>query len=198
MLVVKVNQQTRDVHRHQAFRRTSIFESIFLTLNFQKYKIRYFRSYFFIKVGKTFKVPSPFATGFFSVCLLRGDVAGLCNANHYIFMKIKIIRNCNSGWNYFCHLGWIDLIRCAMHSLQILTTFAKLLNISLIVFSFMTEFCLLDAKPGACRNLAENRWYYNKLSQECNIFPYTGCHGNKNNFETRELCQQTCSRKLLM
>lgn len=63
---------------------------------------------------------------------------------------------------------------------------------------YLQAFCLLEPKAGACRTQAENRWYYDKLSQDCHIFPYTGCHGNKNNFETQELCQQTCTRKPLM
>jgi Kunitz/Bovine pancreatic trypsin inhibitor domain len=54
---------------------------------------------------------------------------------------------------------------------------------------------MLEPKLGSCRTQAENRWYFDKQSNECHIFPYTGCHGNKNNFETREQCQQICTRK---
>ncbi|KAL7050163.1 hypothetical protein ACKWTF_003970 [Chironomus riparius] len=60
-------------------------------------------------------------------------------------------------------------------------------------FYGMPPFCLLDPKPGACRSHAENRWYYDKNLQDCSAFPYSGCHGNKNNFESKEQCQQICS-----
>lgn len=54
---------------------------------------------------------------------------------------------------------------------------------------------MLDPKPGACRSHVVNRWYYDKYLQDCATFPYTGCHGNKNNFESKEQCQQICASK---
>lgn len=61
--------------------------------------------------------------------------------------------------------------------------------------SFRSAFCMLDPKPGACRSHVVNRWYYDKYLQDCTTFPYTGCHGNKNNFESKEQCQQICASK---
>lgn len=62
-------------------------------------------------------------------------------------------------------------------------------------FSSCLAFCMLDPKPGACRSHVVTRWYFDKYLQDCATFPYTGCHGNKNNFESKEQCQQICASK---
>lgn len=38
------------------------------------------------------------------------------------------------------------------------------------------------------------RWYYDKHKQECKLFPFTECGGNKNNFLSRDDCIATCAR----
>ncbi|XP_060550206.1 kunitz-type serine protease inhibitor bitisilin-2-like [Pantherophis guttatus] len=52
-------------------------------------------------------------------------------------------------------------------------------------------FCYLRVDPGPCRAKIP-RFYYNSTSKKCQRFFYGGCHGNANNFETREQCHSTC------
>jgi hypothetical protein len=39
------------------------------------------------------------------------------------------------------------------------------------------------------------RWYFNKTTQMCHQFTYSGCDGNSNNFESEIDCRQTCNAK---
>jgi hypothetical protein len=39
------------------------------------------------------------------------------------------------------------------------------------------------------------RYYYDRDKKECQQFPYGGCNGNANNYETMEKCQSTCSKQ---
>lgn len=36
------------------------------------------------------------------------------------------------------------------------------------------------------------RWYYNPNTQKCNLFYYSGCCGNGNNFQSLQSCQVLC------
>uniref|UniRef100_A0A8C4Q2T8 BPTI/Kunitz inhibitor domain-containing protein n=1 Tax=Eptatretus burgeri TaxID=7764 RepID=A0A8C4Q2T8_EPTBU len=45
---------------------------------------------------------------------------------------------------------------------------------------------------GSCRALMY-RWYFNPETRNCSLFIYGGCHGNKNNFVSRESCHAVCS-----
>ncbi|KAH6925176.1 hypothetical protein HPB50_001480 [Hyalomma asiaticum] len=38
------------------------------------------------------------------------------------------------------------------------------------------------------------RWWYNVETGQCEEFYYGGCSGNANRFETKELCEETCSQ----
>lgn len=38
----------------------------------------------------------------------------------------------------------------------------------------------------------ETRYYYDYNTKECEVFPYTGHGGNKNNFISMDICKQTC------
>ncbi|XP_037709961.1 chymotrypsin inhibitor SCI-II-like [Drosophila subpulchrella] len=49
------------------------------------------------------------------------------------------------------------------------------------------EFALL----GPCRGLLP-RWSYHQDTNECSRFSYSGCQGSKNNFDTKEQCEQSC------
>lgn len=53
--------------------------------------------------------------------------------------------------------------------------------------------CLLQVDEGPCREEIE-RYYYNTISQKCEIFYYGGCQGNANNFNSYQKCQKTCFR----
>lgn len=61
------------------------------------------------------------------------------------------------------------------------------------------HFCRLEAKIGgdfiACQ-AAIPRWYHDHDSGECKTFTYGGCGGNKNNFYTKEECEQACAHEV--
>ncbi|CRL07350.1 CLUMA_CG020329, isoform A [Clunio marinus] len=54
---------------------------------------------------------------------------------------------------------------------------------------------LCDLAPlyGRC---SENitRWYFDAYTQECQEFEFSGCYGNKNNFEDKRSCEYACRR----
>nr|A8Y7N7.1 RecName: Full=Kunitz-type serine protease inhibitor C4; AltName: Full=BPTI-4; AltName: Full=Trypsin inhibitor 4; AltName: Full=Trypsin inhibitor C4; Flags: Precursor [Daboia siamensis]CAL69605.1 trypsin inhibitor-4 precursor [Daboia siamensis] len=53
------------------------------------------------------------------------------------------------------------------------------------------KFCYLPADPGECMAYIRS-FYYDSESKKCKEFIYGGCHGNANNFPTRDKCRQTC------
>uniref|UniRef100_A0A8C8S7X8 BPTI/Kunitz inhibitor domain-containing protein n=1 Tax=Pelusios castaneus TaxID=367368 RepID=A0A8C8S7X8_9SAUR len=55
----------------------------------------------------------------------------------------------------------------------------------------VTDLCQLPSVCGNCKARFP-RFFYNWSSHECEEFVYGGCGGNKNNFETKEDCLQTC------
>ncbi|XP_071833843.1 papilin-like isoform X3 [Apostichopus japonicus] len=52
--------------------------------------------------------------------------------------------------------------------------------------------CALPAESGDCRD-RQIKWYYNQGTRLCDVFTYSGCNGNENNFDTQDKCVQTCS-----
>nr|XP_006114878.1 tissue factor pathway inhibitor isoform X1 [Pelodiscus sinensis]XP_025036336.1 tissue factor pathway inhibitor isoform X1 [Pelodiscus sinensis] len=57
------------------------------------------------------------------------------------------------------------------------------------------DFCFLEQDPGICRGYI-SRYFYNKESQQCEMFKYGGCLGNQNNFKALEECQIACQENL--
>ncbi|KAL7022058.1 hypothetical protein ACKWTF_012113 [Chironomus riparius] len=53
------------------------------------------------------------------------------------------------------------------------------------------EHCLLPYESGRCGE-RHRRFYYDRSYGICTQFPYTGCDGNENNFETLEECEELC------
>nr|XP_023698910.1 papilin-like [Paramormyrops kingsleyae] len=51
--------------------------------------------------------------------------------------------------------------------------------------------CSLPRSPGSCSNWS-SRYHYDPATGTCSHFWYGGCHGNSNNFPTREECQRQC------
>ncbi|KAI4795205.1 hypothetical protein KUCAC02_031571 [Chaenocephalus aceratus] len=51
--------------------------------------------------------------------------------------------------------------------------------------------CLLPPQVGSCR-ASFPRFFYNVSSQICSHFLFGGCHGNGNNFLTKEGCEESC------
>ncbi|XP_047460737.1 tissue factor pathway inhibitor 2 [Mugil cephalus] len=55
------------------------------------------------------------------------------------------------------------------------------------------DVCLLPMEEGLCKADIQ-RYYYNTITQKCELFSYGGCMGNANNFGTYEECHKTCFR----
>jgi hypothetical protein len=52
-------------------------------------------------------------------------------------------------------------------------------------------FCMLEPAPGACK-VSTEQWFYNATEATCARFMYSGCGGNKNNFNTETECMSSC------
>ncbi|XP_055351849.1 LOW QUALITY PROTEIN: papilin-like [Paramacrobiotus metropolitanus] len=57
------------------------------------------------------------------------------------------------------------------------------------------DICTLEKAEGDCKEYYP-RYYFDRNSQRCEQFIYTGCQGNENRFERLEECQQVCLRYL--
>ncbi|XP_054643767.1 tissue factor pathway inhibitor a [Dunckerocampus dactyliophorus] len=53
------------------------------------------------------------------------------------------------------------------------------------------ELCALKQDPGPCRAIRE-KYFFNIDTGQCELFEYGGCGGNANNFESLEMCEETC------
>ena len=51
--------------------------------------------------------------------------------------------------------------------------------------------CFLPLEVGSCKSRFP-RWFYNTTSSQCELFIYSGCHGNKNQFWTLNECINLC------
>ena len=51
--------------------------------------------------------------------------------------------------------------------------------------------CDLLPKVGSCK-CRFLRWFFNTNSSQCELFIYGGCHGNKNQFQTLNECNDIC------
>lgn len=51
--------------------------------------------------------------------------------------------------------------------------------------------CTQPKRLGDCTS-AVRRYWYNAATRSCEMFQYTGCQGNDNNFNTLMACQQKC------
>ena len=55
------------------------------------------------------------------------------------------------------------------------------------------DICALQADIGSC-NGSITHWYFNKEEEKCEQFTYSGCDGNRNNFETINDCLHSCCK----
>ncbi|XP_008159427.2 kunitz-type protease inhibitor 4 [Eptesicus fuscus] len=54
--------------------------------------------------------------------------------------------------------------------------------------------CNMDPKHGSCYEV-HFRYFYNKTSQRCQSFIFTGCDGNINNYQLKIDCQVACEEE---
>lgn len=55
------------------------------------------------------------------------------------------------------------------------------------------DVCNLKMMQGVCR-AGLPRYYYDNTEKVCKSFAFGGCHGNGNNFETQEECEERCAK----
>ncbi|KAF5286620.1 hypothetical protein FQA39_LY16228 [Lamprigera yunnana] len=53
--------------------------------------------------------------------------------------------------------------------------------------------CSLPKDVGPCKS-NEDRWYFNNVNGRCEVFSYSGCQGNYNNFKSLEQCKGICGQ----
>lgn len=51
--------------------------------------------------------------------------------------------------------------------------------------------CMQPMEKGPCIKYV-NRYYFDTVNGKCKEFTYGSCHGNDNNFETLNECEDTC------
>ncbi|KAJ8962656.1 hypothetical protein NQ318_001050 [Aromia moschata] len=111
---------------------------------------------------------------------------------------VMIYENIDTEW---LHDGYVIitevihvLVRCAQlkELLLLLKLYVKTQEPQLVTEhnNLMSNLKLPHVK-GPCKQ-AIRRWYYDRNSQTCTQFDYGGCHGNNNNFRTREECYSHC------
>ncbi|VDM63339.1 unnamed protein product [Angiostrongylus costaricensis] len=57
--------------------------------------------------------------------------------------------------------------------------------------------CLHPRDPGNCRGQFV-RWYWDNENKVCDVFTYTGCQGNGNNYASREECLAICHKEVAL
>nr|XP_044604545.1 eppin [Equus asinus] len=60
----------------------------------------------------------------------------------------------------------------------------------------LQDVCKMPKETGPCLGLFQ-RWWYDKKYNTCSTFIYGGCQGNNNNFQSKAVCQNICSRKAM-
>ncbi|XP_036433418.1 tissue factor pathway inhibitor a isoform X2 [Colossoma macropomum] len=55
----------------------------------------------------------------------------------------------------------------------------------------LPDICLSPVNRGDCAG-SERRYVYSQRVKRCQVFRYSGCGGNKNNFTTKKLCMKKC------
>jgi hypothetical protein len=67
-----------------------------------------------------------------------------------------------------------------------------------IFFSVFGDDCSLPVNSGICPGSEvgkeDLRYYYSSANMKCTEFPYSGCEGNGNNFQTLEECKRKCQK----
>jgi hypothetical protein len=59
------------------------------------------------------------------------------------------------------------------------------------LYYFITEHCFLPMEAGSCTEFTK-KFFYDSSDGFCKEFQYGGCHGNHNQYESREECEHKC------
>ncbi|KAK9395078.1 BPTI/Kunitz inhibitor domain-containing protein [Crotalus adamanteus] len=77
-------------------------------------------------------------------------------------------------------------------------------NLNYMLFAFLLLLCFQDAVCGAYPSMCTNapivgscttpsrRYFFNRITEKCEKFVYSGCGGNENNFLTMDECIKQC------
>uniref|UniRef100_A0A0K0EE57 BPTI/Kunitz inhibitor domain-containing protein n=1 Tax=Strongyloides stercoralis TaxID=6248 RepID=A0A0K0EE57_STRER len=106
---------------------------------------------------------------------------------------ISIIQDANNG----C---WLDqncpgIQKCCLEPNPTTNLATRLCRDPINIRSF--SICNLPLSVGSC-NAPTIRYYYDSVTGECRNFQYSGCGGNKNNFQTLASCQANCGSAGIM
>lgn len=99
------------------------------------------------------------------------------------------------------HKNYLKVIIFSSFGLKLSQSFDlmnKFNNCTMFLFFFLShsidKICAEPKDVGICK--AEfPRFYYNPETSQCEKFYYGGCEGNKNNFVTKEECEDACVEK---
>lgn len=97
--------------------------------------------------------------------------------------------NCKNG--QICKYFDSKMYRCPSDIMNC-EPYKKLHKIPICVSANFNEVCMETLKMGNCSTYKE-RYYFDVIDQTCKKFYFTGCNGNRNNFQTKQECSTTCS-----
>lgn len=52
--------------------------------------------------------------------------------------------------------------------------------------------CTLPMDAGTCAGMAQTKWYFNSVTNQCASFFWSGCGGNPNKFDSEATCLEFC------
>ncbi|XP_078408028.1 carboxypeptidase inhibitor SmCI-like [Cetorhinus maximus] len=117
-------------------------------------------------------------------CRMDAD-SGPCRGLFYRYFYNKLTKQCEEFIYGGC-LGNLNNFRTAKDCQNVCHK-PKALH------SYLPTLCNAPADQGDC-NESITKYFYNNSTDNCETFTYSGCGGNKNNFNTKHLCRRTCRK----
>eukprot|EP01025_Chloroclados_australasicus_P065523 TRINITY_DN8927_c0_g1_i3.p1 TRINITY_DN8927_c0_g1~~TRINITY_DN8927_c0_g1_i3.p1 ORF type:complete len:461 (+),score=9.87 TRINITY_DN8927_c0_g1_i3:123-1505(+) len=128
--------------------------------------------------------------------ILPGVYTNVANYVTWIDEVLSVIKTLDIGNIQYAYTKYEDLYDDRIgYQEDVANVFQISLEIpKLDVVLELPDKCLEDVLPGYCNQQIE-RYYYDSVLKVCRNFTYTGCFGNRNNFETLSSCKETCAYK---